>query len=247
MGVKMKKLFVVLPFLFAFLLVVGFAAAQVTVLDNIDAGDLATWTVYDSVYNPAFSHNEIISPHDGSTAIETSVSGNTIMYCDTKFIYKTFDVGAQSTKNTDLNAYLEFWSDNTYYNFPYVTVYLFDSSDNVKGYHIWYGKDMVGGFYQDRIASDPAHYTQLPSDKGMFDLDLQTMGNDVEFTKVAIYMTDYTCIGNNHIILDSLSMDVQDGGGSQPPVEPPAIPEVGVIAAALAMIGALGIYLWKRQ
>jgi hypothetical protein len=231
-------------FLFAFLmLAVGSVSAVSTVLDDVEPGSLATWYQYYSGYNPTPTYSEIGSPYDDSTAIKTAVSGNTVMYCDTKYIYKDFEVSG-NTDTANLQAYLEFWYDGTYYNFPFLEVVLSDNQDNMVGYHIWYGKNVVGGLYQSYIQSDPSHYTEFPSDKGFFTMQFSDMGSNIDFSKIRVYMMDYTCVGNNYIILDHLVYNgdavVGDGGNND-------IPEFGVAAAAIVLIGAMSFIYIKRK
>jgi hypothetical protein len=235
----MKKLLI----LFVLLLAVGFASAKTVTLDGVDSGSLEGWTIYNSGYNPTFSYSEITSPYDGGTAIKTSVSGNTVMYCDTKYIYKTFDVGTGNSDSTDMDAYLEFWYDGTYYNFPFVMIQLLDSNDNVLGSHTWYGKGVVGGLYQSYIAADPTSYTELSSDKGYFNLDFEAFPGNIEYSKVRVYVMDYTCIGNNYVVFDKLSLNTHSN--SHPPKE--EVPEFGTIAGVLALLGAVGIFLYRRK
>jgi hypothetical protein len=237
----MKKLFVLLVLLLA----VGFVSAAETVLDEMDS--TSGWDVYTSGYNPTVTVSTVVSNYDLSNAIKTDLSGNTVMYCDTKYMYKTFDVGASNSGNTDLKAYLEFASSQDTYNFPYITVYLLDSNDASLGYHIWYGKDMVGSYYQNIINNDPTHFTMFDSDKGFFTMDLSNVGQGLDFTKVRVYISNYACVGTNSIVMDHIVFAKStggNGGGNGGGVE---VPEFGVIAALVAVIGAFGIFMINRK
>ena len=300
----MKKILTLLVFVLCF----SFASAATTVLDSVAPGSLSTWNQFFSAYNPTPTYSEITSPYDGSTAIKTEVTGTTLMYCDTKYISKVYETGTYNSGDVDLKAYLAFNYSGTEYNFPYVAVYLLDSSDNVVGQHIWYGKGIVGSYYQGIISSGPSSYTELSSDKGYFTLDLSDIGTK-DFTKIQVGLYDYTCEGTNSIIFDELSLvetssshptdtdgdgvadsvdncvsvanpdqldDDHDGIGNacdnyncistgaevcgdgvdnncdgnvdegcdETPVE---IPEFGVIAGGLALVGALGVFLYRRK
>ncbi|MGV8151314.1 MAG: hypothetical protein ACP5NV_06325 [Candidatus Woesearchaeota archaeon] len=236
----MKKLLT----LFVFILFAGVVNAQTISLDNVNSGSLPTWYQYYSGYNPVPTYQEIVSPYDGSTAIKTSVYGNTLMYCDTKYIHKTYDMhSTYTTENTELKAYLEFSYDGTYYNFPYVVVQLLNQNDELIGQHVWYGKNIVGGHYYNYILQDPESYTEFPSDKGYFTMDLSEIGSDIEYRKIRVNLQDYTCIGTNSIIIDDISF-VQDGNGGNDEQE---VPEFGIIAGIIAVIGALGIFVYTRR
>lgn len=234
----MKK-FLISATLFIALFILSFSlvSATSTVLDDVSTGSLATWEQYTSPYNPISTYTEITSPYDGSTALKTSVTGDTLMYCDTKYISKTFDVGSSNTDTSDLHAYLEFWYDGTYYNFPFIQVVLLDDNDQSVGSHVWYGKGVVGGLYQSYIAADPGSYSEFPSDKGYFDMDMSAFGSNIAYSKIKVYMLDYTCIGNNYIVMDHL---VFDNNTTE-------VPEFGLIAGVVALIGALAIFIFRRK
>jgi hypothetical protein len=239
---KMKKSLLLL----VFILCLSMVSAETILLDDVEPGSLSAWYQYDSGVNPYPTFEEIVSPYDSSTAIRTSVYGNTLMNCDTKYITKVYDPSSTyNTDNTELEAYLEFAYDGTYYNFPYFAVFLLDNNDNQVGQHIWYGKGVVGGLYQSYIAADPTSYTELSSDKGYFTLDLSEVGTNVEYRKIKIGLYDYTCIGTNSIVFDELSLVHQ--GGSKPVDPVDEVPEFGVIAGGLALIGALGIFIIRRR
>ncbi|HDR50487.1 MAG TPA: T9SS type A sorting domain-containing protein [Mariniphaga anaerophila] len=159
--------------------------------------------VNDTGGNPAFTYTEIESPYDDSTAIKTSVVGNTYSMCPSQYIEKTFNLSG-NTDETKLKAYLEFTSTMDYYNFPYVVVYLFDNDNYQLGHQIYYGKGVISGIYANYASNNPASYTELSASSGDMILDLSKMGSDIEFNKIKIVLANYACIGQNSIIFDHL-------------------------------------------
>ena len=115
----------------------AFASAPQVVVDEVPSGSLSLWEVGNFEYNPVLTYQEIVSPHDGSTAIETSVVGNTIMMCETKSLKRKHEYGG-NTSDTDLQAYLAFTSSMSYYNLPYVVIQLFSADDTVVGSQLYY-------------------------------------------------------------------------------------------------------------
>lgn len=192
-------------FIFGFLLSVNFVHAVTTedLLDAVPSGSLAEWTVSDTGGNPIFTYEEITSPYDNSTAIKTSVDGNTIMNCPTRFIARTYEWGG-NTSYTDLKAYLAFTSSLSYYNFPYVVVEIFDEADNKLGYEVYYGKDIIGTYYEGIIAGDPTNYTELPVAEGDVTIDLSAIGSDINFKYFKLTISNYTCEGTNSLVFDHL-------------------------------------------
>jgi len=179
----------------------GFSGGEV-VVDEVPSGSLSDWQVTDTGGNPAFTYAEIESPYDGSTAIKTSVNGNTYSLCPSQYIEKTYNVSGNTDK-IKLKAYLEFTSTMDYYNFPYVVVYLYND-DNQVGYHIYYGKGVISGLYELYASYYPDYYTELSGSHGDMILDLSRMGSDIDFDKVKIILANYACIGQNSIIFDHL-------------------------------------------
>lgn len=195
--------------------------AEEVLIDEVLSGSISDWEVYDYPNNPTFFYEEVTSPFDGSTAIRTRAVGNTVMYCSTESITKNYDISG-NTSTTSLQAYLEFYSNLTTYNFPYITVELKDSNDGIVGYHVYYGKDMVGSWYlNNHISGNPAYYTELPSASGDMILDLSKIGEDIDFDKISFRISNYTCIGENSIIFDHLRVingSVNNGTGNTGPV-----------------------------
>lgn len=190
-------------------------------IDEVLPGSISGWEVYDYPNNPTFFYEEVISPYDGTTAIKTRAVGNTYSWCSTESITKIYEISG-NTSTTSLQAYLEFYSNLTTYNFPYITVEIKDSNDGILGYHIYYGKDMVGSWYLNNyINGNPAYYTELPSATGEMILDLSKIGEDIDFDKFSIRISNYTCIGENTIILDHLRVlngSVNNGTENNGPV-----------------------------
>ncbi len=172
-------------------------------VDEVPAGSLSEWTVNDSGLNPVFTYVEIESPLDGSTAIKTSVVGNTISWCSTQNIEKTYNISG-NTNETKLKAYLEFTSNMTYYNFPYVLVYIYDEFNNQVGAQVFYGQGVIIGLFEYYASVSPESYTELDTAKGDAILDLSTMGEDIAFSSVKIVLSNYTCEGENSIVFDHL-------------------------------------------
>ncbi|SHG07066.1 HYR domain-containing protein, partial [Mariniphaga anaerophila] len=191
------------------------ALTDEVLLDEVLAGSLAGWGITDEQYNPILSFEEIVSPFDGTSAIQTSVVGNTIMMCETKAVTKTYDIIGNSA-TVDLKVYLEFASNLTTYNFPYIVAELLDENDNSLGQHVYYGKDMVGSFFlNSHILTNPDSYTELPSATGDMVLDLARIGEDIDFNKISIKLCNYACEGENSIVFDHLrAINSGLGGGT---------------------------------
>ncbi|RIH66069.1 HYR domain-containing protein [Mariniphaga sediminis] len=186
-------------------------------LDEVLPGSLSDWEITDEQYNPTLSYDEIVSPYDQTTAIRTRVVGNTLMMCETKVLTKTYNTSG-NTETTDLQAYLEFSSNLTTYNFPYIIVELLDENNQSLGQQVYYGKDMVGSFFLNAyILTNPGNYTELPSATGDMILDLSAIGENIDFNKISIKLSNYTCIGENSIIFDHLRV-INGGSGNTDPV-----------------------------
>src|SRR5690606_37615795 len=52
----------------------------------------------------------------------------------------------------------------------------------------------------------PDSYTELPSASGNMIMDLSEIGENIEFTKFSIKLSNYTCVGENSIIFDHLQV-----------------------------------------
>jgi len=178
---------------------------ETVVLDEVPAESLASWVVTNTGGNPIFSYSEITSPYDQSTAIQTSVVGDTVMYCPSQSLNKTYMVNG-NTSTSVLKAYLAFTSSMDEYNFPYVTVYLYDSQDALIGYQVYYGKGVISGIYAGYAAADPAHYTELSAASGDLTMDLSKIATNADFSKVVVYLSNYACVGTNSVTFDHLRL-----------------------------------------
>lgn len=59
--------------------------------------------------------------------------------------------------------------------------------------------------------------------------------------------SDYGCNEQQYYALCCYGSASNGGNDDMPPDEPPAVPEFGVVAAGVALIGALGIFVIKRK
>jgi hypothetical protein len=144
------------------------------------------------------------------------VDGSTTALCPSQYLEKSYDVSGNTLTN-DLAAYLSFTSTLDEYNFPYVVVYLFDG-DNLVGYQVYYGKDVISGIYAGYAAADPANYTELPAASGQFRLNISKIG-DSDFTRVVVQLANYACIGQNSVTFDHLTLVNTCDGSQQSEVE----------------------------
>lgn len=196
------------------------ALCEEKLVDEVPSGSLSTWAVTNSGGNPYFSYSEINSPYDDSIAIQTSVNGVTYANCPSQLIEKTYDVKG-NTGTTSLKAYMEFTSTMDTYNFPYIVVNLYDDQNNSVGYQVYYGKGVISGIYAGYAASDPVHYTELSSASGDMLLDLSRIGENIDFDKIKISISNYACVGQNSIIFDHLRVlcgefsDEEDGDSGE--------------------------------
>jgi hypothetical protein len=188
----------------------GMCTSQNILLDEVPQGSLSGWTVTDTGNNPIFSYSEITSPYDDSTALQTSVVGDTYQYCPSQYISKTYTVSG-NTDATDLKAYLAFTSTMDYYNFPYVEIILYDSQDAQVGYQVYYGNGVISGIYAGYAAADPVHYTELSAASGYMTLDLAKIGSNLDFSKVRVILSNYACVGQNSVTFDHLRLVTQCG------------------------------------
>jgi len=175
------------------------------IIDEVLPGSLSTWSVTNSGGNPIFSYGEITSPYDGSTAIQTSVVGNTYSLCPSQYIEKIYNISG-NTDYTDLEAYLAFSSTMDEYNFPYLVVYVLDENETSLGYQVYYGNGVISGIYQDYAAASPEYYTELPSASGYMTLDLAKIGININFSKIKVMLANYACVGENSIVFDHLQV-----------------------------------------
>jgi Domain of unknown function (DUF5011)/Bacterial Ig domain len=225
-------------FIFTFLInySTALASATINVVDEVLAGSLPQWTVGDSGGNPIFTYQEITSPYDDSTAIRTSVVGNTVALCPSQYLSRTYDWGG-NTSNTNLQAYLAFSSTMDEYNFPYVTVQLFDAEDNQLGYQVYYGKGVISGHYAGIASGDPSHFTELSAAEGDMVMDLSRMGSDIDFHHFSLTLSNYACIGENSVTFDQLR--IINGSGETANTAPVATPSSFTVEAGQSHAGAV--------
>jgi hypothetical protein len=178
------------------------------ILDEVPPGSLALWEIVDAPENPEFIVEEVVSPFDGSTALRTQAIGNTLANCKSENINRVFDIGAANTSTSHLEVYAEFSFNNTYYNNPFIIVRLMDEFDQDVGVsHIYYGQGVLCGHYRDHVfPSSGWRYTELPSAAGIHRLDLTLIGENLEFNKIAFYLLNYACEGENSIVYDHLTL-----------------------------------------
>lgn len=176
------------------------------VMDDVPPGSLALWDINDQPENPVLYYEEISSPYDGSTAINTRAVGDTWANCKSDGISRTFDVGPSNTSSAHLEAYLEFSFDGTRFNQPQFIVGLLDETDAQIGeVHVFYGKNILCEHFAENVIPNRGwQYTELSSAAGYHRFDLTKIGDDLDFSKIKIYLINYTCIGENSIILDHL-------------------------------------------
>ena len=179
--------------------------AEDILLTDVPPGDVSNWDrVDDPAKNPVLTTEEITSPEDGSTALRLSVTGNSLSTCQVKGLERVFDVGPTSSLGSELEVYLEFAFNDTFYNLPHVQVTLLDSGGNGLGGHTWYGAGVIGGYHQDLFNNEPAA-TELPSAAGRLVLDFADFGaTPILYEKIRILLANYTCVGTNSTVFDNL-------------------------------------------
>lgn len=180
------------------------AAATAMVLDEVDPGSLADWDqTYDPrEFNPRFFREEMRSPHDGSTAIRTRAVGNSLATCETKWTRRVYATGAQDSSNVRLEAYVDFAFNGTPYNLPSLTLELLDAQDRPLGRRSYFGHGVIGQFNRSQLTT--TGHVELRTATGMHQFDLSKMGAHIRFAKVAIYLQNYTCEGENSVVFDHL-------------------------------------------
>jgi len=183
------------------------AQAAEVVLDPVNPGDLSQWERVDiPSLNPALVTEEIASPLDGSTALRLSVTGNTLSSCESKGLRRTFITGTTSSSNAALSVYLAFAFDGTYYNLPRIQVELANAAGQILATHVWYGKDIIGGYYEINFSQSPGIATELSSASGQFVLNLSDFGSDVVFERLNVFLANYACVGTNSLVFDDLRL-----------------------------------------
>ena len=179
------------------------------VVDTIEAGDISDWTPPDMGGNPVTTFEEITSPYDGSTALRTTVSGNTLMSCPVRSTSRMFPLGTSvSTDAVALRLYLALDSDMTEYNWPGLELALY-SEGNVVGYVVYYRAAATGSYIMQRTADWHAiadnGYQILPFSP-LLDASSAVSTNPIQFDALQLIIINYTCEGNNSVIIDNVSL-----------------------------------------
>ena len=174
------------------------------VLDEIAPGSLADWDeTYDpQQFNPRFFREEVRSPLDGSTAIRTRAVGNTLATCETKWTRRVYATGAQDSSQTLLSAYVDFAFNGTAYNLPSLTIELLDAQDRSLGRRSYFGQGVIGQFNRSQLGQ--TGHVELRTATGMHQFDLSKIGAHIHYAKLAIYLQNYACEGENSVVLDQL-------------------------------------------
>lgn len=180
------------------------AAVERVVLDEVAPGSLADWTgLYDpGQFNPRFIREEVRSPYDGSTAIRTRAVGNTLATCETKWTRRIYLTGPRDSSETRLEAHVDFDFDGTSYNLPSLSFELLDAQDRSLGRRTYFGRGMMGQFNRSQLAT--TGYVELRTAKGLHQFDLAKMGANIRFEKIAVYLQNYACEGENSVVFDHL-------------------------------------------
>ena len=184
-------------------------APSAVVLDAVAAGDSANWTLLDTASNPTVTIQEITSPYDSGVALQTTATGNTVATCGWMRTWRSFTLPqTMRSDTTALQLYLALDSDMTTYNFPGLEVVLYNSGDLV-GYVMYYRADATGSFIMDRTG--PWHAIssngyQVLSISSMLDANDDPATVPVSFDQIDLFLINYTCVGNNSVIIDDVSL-----------------------------------------
>jgi hypothetical protein len=182
------------------------ASAATTALDEVPPGGAANWEVVTNPFeNPLLTVQEVASPYDATTALQTSVVGTTTARCETHQVRRTFYLGGANSSTSHLEVYLSFTSSGDYYNLPWVNVYLNDGAGTALGHHGWFGNGVVGGYHRDVVFPGyPGLFTELPTAAGVMVLDLSQVGSDLNYKSITFYLHNYACVGTNSLVMDHL-------------------------------------------
>ncbi|MDB4678672.1 hypothetical protein OAE84_01110 [bacterium] len=183
------------------------AHAGTRLLDDIPQGGSSNWTNTSIAgMNPVVTIEEVPSPDDGSTALRVSALG-TSLDCESRGAERTFNVPGGNTTDSKLYAYLAFAFNGTYYNFPAFIVDALDSQGDSVGGHLWFGQGIIGGYHLNLFNSGNYDYIQLPTAEGQFEMDLEALGDNLDFEALRVTILTYTCIGTNSVVLDNLVLE----------------------------------------
>jgi len=174
------------------------SGGNLAVLDSPERGRLARWAdKFDPGVNPAFTFEEV--PSGGTTAIRTRAVGNTFAACETKWIKRVFDTGLLNSRNMMLEFDADFAFSGTLYNLPTIGIELLDAGGNSLGMKQFFGKNIIGDFNRSKLPS--TGHIELDSATGVHLVPLSRIGANIDFSKIAVYLMNYTCQGENSIIL----------------------------------------------
>lgn len=179
------------------------------ILDPVLPGSLAKWTeIYNPLNkNPKFSFEEI-AVGNGSTAIRTRAVGNTLASCENKWIKRIYETGLLNSNNTVLEIKADFSFNGTTYNLPSIELELLDANGRSLGNKQFFGKNVIGSFNRGQLQS--TKYIELNSDRGIHNISLSQIGTNIKFSKLAVYLMNYTCQGENSIVFRSLELKSAD-------------------------------------
>lgn len=175
------------------------------IIDPIPTGSLKKWneSFNPKNINPAFYFEEI-SLANGSTAIQTRAIGNTLASCETKWIKRIYETGLLNSSNVILEATADFSFNNTTYNLPTIGIELLDQNGRSLGMKEFFGRNIIGSFNRAQLKS--TGHIELSSDKGLHRIALTQIGANIKFAKIAVYLKNYSCQGENSIILKRLEL-----------------------------------------
>jgi len=182
--------------------------------DPINAGDSAQWTFHDVGGNPVVALEEVTSPYDGGTALQTVAVGTTYSACSTDYaVSKTYHLAEPVMSDAvALEMYIALDSDGTYYNWPWVSLTL-RSGETELGYVFYYRLAATGGY---RLNVEPMELYYAIPDNGYQRLPLAPIWNSdagqslvpspVAFDSFEIVMLNYACVGTNKVVIDDISL-----------------------------------------
>ena len=129
--------------------------------------------------------------------------------CEMQRAWREFQLATKvRTDTVALQLYLALDSDMTEYNWPGLEVVLYNDG-NLVGYIMYYRADATGAFIMQRTAdwrAVPDNGFQILPLGPLFDANNNPNSADMEFDKISVQMFNYTCVGNNSIVIDNLSL-----------------------------------------
>jgi tetratricopeptide (TPR) repeat protein len=176
-----------------------------SVVDTVLRGSLSHWgeTHDPTNVNPVFSSEEI-TIGGGSLAIRTRAVGNTFASCETKWIKRIYDTGLLNSDNALVEFTADFAFNGTTYNLPSIGVELLDVNGRSLGMKQFFGKNVIGEFNRSQLQS--TGHIELDSASGVHRVPLSRIRANVNFSKIAIYLMNYTCQGENSIVFKRLEI-----------------------------------------